>query len=234
MKKLILFMFLCTALFAQHQTSNPTALHAEMHAYESQNTLAITVSGAYYGIEGEMTVGHTLGNWTVVTGSEDGTSASITDSGDSIKVGGEAHGLTSGDCIELQSANHKGTGIVDVVNANDFLILLSYVGEESCTWQEGDYLLAGNGTAGTYVVTYDMSFKAGAAAKQFKIEGRKNATHIDNAAFEITTAGNDHDSGSATTIETIAAGDRIWMVIKNETDTQNIEYEHSGITLHKL
>ena len=58
MKKLILFMFFCTAVFAQHQTSNPTAIdgvtnglividypHHEIH------------SGDHYFIEGYATLG---------------------------------------------------------------------------------------------------------------------------------------------------------------------------------
>ena len=95
-------------------------------------------------------------------------------------------------------------------------------------------MLAGSDAAGTYVITGNITIAAGAASKQYKIELVKNATHLDNNAFEVMTSGTDHQSGSATSIVAVSAGDRIWMQIKNETDAQDVNYEHSGVVLFKL
>lgn len=234
--KTILFMFLCTAVFAQHQTSDPTKTHAEMHAYESSNTLTINANtdDQYYGVESEMSVGNVSVGWSMVAG-QSGTGDITEESGGStIAFKDVAHGLTTGDYINVQSANHADTKAVTVISADSFTVAITHVGDETGYWQEGDYLLAGSGTAGLYVVNIAMTFAAGAASKNYKIEAVKNATHLDNTAFEITTQGTNHQSGSGVSIETIAEGDKIWLQLKNETDTQDAVYEHSSIVLHKL
>ncbi len=209
--------------------------YGEMFMYESTGVETIGQTDQYYGVSGEFEVGD-VENFSFVAGQADDGTATITDNGSSkVKVTETGHTLSDGDYVTLQSANHSGTSIVSGVAGNDFeLVAIAYSGDEGCTWQEGDYLLAGVGSAGMYLITVAFTGSAGAAAKNYKFEAVQNATHIDKSAFEITTSGTNHQSGASSGIITISDVDRIWFQFKNETDTQDLNYEHGNINLIRL
>jgi len=207
--------------------------YASMDAYESGNTETVGQTDQYYAIQGEHTQGEVDG-WTMVAGSSGAGNITTADGGAAININDTAHGLVSGDYVNVQSANHSGTSVVTYVDDDNFTVAIAYVGDEACTWQEGDYLLAGANEAGKYLLNFGLTCSAGAASKNYKFEAVQNATHLDNSAFEITTQGTNHQSGSGACIITVAASDRIWVQFKNETDAQDLNYEHSHLVLTRL
>jgi hypothetical protein len=212
---------------------NPTAssIFGEMYFYNSTGTETVSVANSYYAVQGQYGAGE-LGGFTFVAGSSGSGNITTAAAGAAININDTAHGLVSGDYVNVQSANHNGTSVVTYVDDNNFTVAIAYVGDEAGTWQEGDYLLAQ--TPGRYKIDFSVTASADSAAKEYKFEPVQNATHIDKASFTITTSGTDHQSGASSAIITVAVGDRIWTQFKNETDTQDLNYEHSNLNLFRL
>jgi len=207
--------------------------YAGMYFYESAGTETIGQTNQYYAIQGEFS-SEDVDNWTFVAGSSGSGNITTAAAGAATNIADVAHGLVSGDYVNVQSANHDGTSVVTYVDDDNFTVAIAYVGDEACTWQEGDYLLAGTGSDGHYLLNYSITGNAGAASKSFKFEPVQNATHVDKAAVSITTSGTDPQSASGTTIINVTVSDRIWLQFKNITDTQDWGYEHANMTLIKI
>ena len=214
-------------------TGNSTK-YAGMYMYESTGTQVVRAASEYYAVDGEFGAGD-LNGFTFVAGSE-GEIADIASiaAGDSTAYSDATHGLTTGDYITVSSVNHAGTVQVVVIDADSFHTSIDFVGDETGTWNEGDYLLAGTGTAGKYLLNLAMTISAGAAAKEFKFEPVVNTTDKDECAFQFTTQGSAHNAGAGAGIITIAEGDRIWVKFEGLTDGTNIAYEHGNLVLTKL
>lgn len=211
-----------------------TKPYGSAHAYESAASLTIGQANQYYAIAGVMSAGKEFGI-TFSAGSSDGGSAAITTAGGTaINIADTGHGLVSGDYVAVQSANHNGLAEVTYVDADNFTVPIAHVGDESCTWQQGDYLEIGEGAAGTYFATFSVTAAGAAAAKTFKFEIAKNDIETDESAFEITTSGTSHQSGSNQCLCDFAEGDRVYIILENETDTSNLDYEHCGLILMRV
>jgi hypothetical protein len=217
---------------ALHVTGNQ-ACHGEMWMYESSGELTVAIANQYYAVNGVLEAGE-LCDWTFVAGSN-GSGAITNSGGTAINIADTDHGLISGDYVNVQSVNHMGSSVVTYVDANNFTVAIAYVGDEACTWDEGDYLLAGATAAGRYLMNMSFSGSSGAQpSKEYKIEGVINSTHIDEIAIEIITTANLHNGAGSSALITVAAGDRVWTQIKNTQDTQNFSYEHANINLHRI
>ena len=208
-----------------------TSQYAEMDYYSSAGTETIGQKDQYYGIQGLYAIGLSTSEWTVVAGSSGAGNITTALAGAAININDATHGLVSGDYVNVQSANHDGTSVVTYVDDDNFTVAITYVGDEACTWQEGDYLLAGTGSDGVYFLQFSATGGAGAASKEYKFEAVQNATHLDDTAFDLSVDGTRHQSGSNSTLISVTAGDRIWSQFKNQTDTQDFQYQHGGIVL---
>lgn len=208
-------------------------LYGEMWFYESAGSQVITHTDQYYAINGEFQAGE-LDSFTFSAGSEGAGNITTAGGGAAININDAAHGLVTGAYVAVQSANHEGTALVTRIDAANFTVPIVYVGDEACTWQQGDYLLAGVNTAGIYKVEANVTVVAGAAAKNYKFELAVNEVHVDKTAFEITTSGTKDQSSSGGGFYEIAVGDRIYVIFKNETDAQDLDFEHANINLFRL
>ena len=209
------------------------SLFGEMEGHASAGTLVITQAAQNHGVEGEMSAGD-LNGFTFTAGSV-GVIADIASiaANDSIAISDASHGLVTGDYIAVQSANHSGLVVVTRIDADSFHVDINFVGDETGTWQEGDFLTASAGTAGKYLICMDFTTSAGAASKEYHFHAIQNTTEL-STSFVITTRGTQHQSGHGNSIATVTAGDRFWLVVQNETDTQTLEYEDSHMILVKL
>ncbi len=208
--------------------------YAEMYMYGSSTATSINVADQYHAIQGLYTQDH-VNNWSMVTGSVGGGNITTAAAGAAINIADVAHGLVTGDIVQVQSANHTGTGIVTRVDDDNFTVPITYSGDEAGNWQEGDYLLAGTGAAGVYRFIFDMSLTSAGNGKTYKFELSKNTTHIDESATE-TKIGTGADIGalSSAGLLTVVAGDRIFLIVKNTDDTTNFTLKHSNISLNRL
>lgn len=214
-------------------TGNQT-LHGEANAHASNGTLIIDQASQSYGIEGELSAG--LNNGFSFASGSNGVIADIASiaANDSIAISDATHGLVTGDYIAVQSANHSGLVVVTRIDADSFHVDINFVGDEVGTWQKGDQLIASAGTAGRFTIDVAITSAAGAASKEYHYHAVQNVTSLDQTSFHITTRGTQHQSSSRTGYVTVTAGDRFWLIVMNETDTQNLEYEDAGLILHKL
>jgi hypothetical protein len=212
--------------------------YGEMYMYGSAGTATIQIINQYYAAFGVFSEG-TVNGFTMVAGEGGAISATSTAVGGWVAMTSAGHTLSAGDYVCINgTATYNGNELVDSVDGNDFYITATNSeadeGGADSDFQSGDYLLASAGTAGNFLLNNSMTISSAAAAKEYKFECVKNATDLGKGAFNITPAGTNHASGSNTSIVTIVAGDRIWMKFKNETDAQDLEYQHANITLHKL
>jgi hypothetical protein len=206
--------------------------YASMSFYEAASTLTIGENDQYYAVEGEFAESM-VNNFTFTAGSIG--SGNITNAGGTaININDVGHGLIDNDIVAVQSNNHEGSGYVTYIDDDNFTVPIAYVGDEACTWQQGDYL-TNTGLTGAYLISVTFTIAAGAAGKEFKIEPVIETTDLDDGAFQITpgSAGK-HQSSSGTTIANIELGDRIWVQLKNETDTTDVVLEHGAVTIHKI
>ena len=218
----------------EHELATVDDHYGEMYMYESAGSQTVGQTAQYYAINSVFSVGDISNDWSFVAGSNGGGNITTAGGGAAINIADVSHGLISGDYVNVQSANHTGTSIVTYVDDDNFTVAIAFVGNEAGTWQEGDYLLAGSGSAGKYLLNISITAAAGAASKEYKFEAVINSTHQDKAAFEIMTSGTKHQSSSGICIATIAVGDRVWCQFKNETDTEDLNYEHGNITITRL
>ena len=208
-------------------------LYGVAKAHASANTLTIVQTSQNYGVVGELSDNSSSG-FSFVAGQE-GVIATIATiaAGDSINITDVAHGLSDGDYIAVQSANHTGLVEVNEVDNDNFRVDINFVGDEVGTWQEGDYLLASAGTAGNYKAELGATTSAGAAPKEYHFHLVQNITEI-GTSFVINIRGTQHQSGYDADRVTVTAGDKFWVVIENETDAQDLLYEDMTVFLHKL
>ena len=230
----------------EHMISLTDTNYAEMYCYDNTTIpTVINVAKQYHFIQGSAGApifdNDHLNNWTFAHGSIDSGASLVTDDATtSINIGdaSNAHGLTSGDIVNVQSANHTGTVAVTVVDANNFTVPITYVGDESCFWQQGDRLIAGVGAAGTYQFGFNTSLLSAGNNKTYKFEIVKTTTHIDESACERKIAvGDDLGSMSSGGILVIADGDIVQLQVMNNTpsaDTTDLTLVHSTIYLHRL
>ncbi len=208
--------------------------YAEMYMYEESTATVINVADQYHAIQGLFTQDH-VKDFTMVAGSLGSGNITTAAAGAAINIADTTHGLISGDIVTVQSANHTGTETVTRVDDDNFTVVIAYVGDEACTWQEGDYLLAGTGSAGTYRFTYNMSLTSAGNGKTYKFELSKGETHIDESACERKIGtGADIGSMGANGFFDIAVGDRVFLIVKNPDDTTNLTLKHSNVSINRI
>lgn len=208
--------------------------YAEMYLYGGSTATVINVADQYHAVQGLFTEDH-VQNFSKVAGSLGGGNITTATAGAAINIADGDHGLEDGDIVTVQSANHTDTVIITKVDNDNFTAPIAYVGDEAGYWQQGDYLLAGVGSAGIYRFTYNMSLTAAGNAKTYKFELSSNVTHIDESASErkIGTGADIGAMGTSGIIE-IAAGDRLFLAVKNPDDATNLTLKHANISINRL
>jgi len=222
-----------------------TATHprGEMTMYEAAQTITISDTDEYQGVYGFST--GDVQNFTFNAGrrvdanldSEANPSASVL----RIKTSA-AHNLTTGDIVtmvNMNNAGHEGPTAVTVVDADEFdcddIAYVAGAGASAGVVDEGDYLLAGAGAAGNYLMNMNLSVQhAAGSANAFKWELNINATEPDKCVGEALITNNAITPIGATCLDAIAVGDRVWLAIRNKTGANDIVLQHGNINLIRL
>ena len=239
-----LVVILCVAFLLVSQVPSilpiiPTPI-AEMYQYESAGVQTIDTTDVYH--FALLYSAGDLEGWTFNAGST-GPIASFEDySGTvagTIKAVDVAHGLITGDDISITgtSAPNDYNGIYTLTKIDDDSFYFTNAGwnaTTTATWVEGSYLEAGAAVAGCYLINFSITAASAAAAKNFKFELFKNSSELNKTATEMTPAGTNHQSCGSNGLVTILPGDRIYVALKNETDANDLNLEHSNVILHKI
>jgi hypothetical protein len=218
----------------EHEIGQTDTHYAEMYEYEGSTSVTINVANQYHAVFGIFGQDH-LNNFTFTAGIEGSGNITTAASGTAININDAAHGLSTDEIIQVQSANHTGTVVVTKVDVDNFTVPITYVGNEAGYWQRGDRLEAGTGSAGTYRFAYNMSLTSDGNGKTYKFELSKNTTHIDESACERKIGtGADIGAMGANGLISIADGDVITLLVENPNDTTDLTLKHSNVSLNRL
>ena len=236
-----IFFEVCTVANATKGSGTWIELLFEGSMYFSgaNSTLAIGASSILYVVQGLYAAG-TQKNVTFTAGKKDAGASLVTtaDAGVSINIGdaANAHGLSAGDIVCVQSANHNGVAAITIIDLNNFKVPIMYLGDESCTWQRADYLKIS--VAGDYLINYSVTFRAAVADKVYRFTLYKGLNVINSITEQQTITANLNTVTFGTSIESIItsdpATDKIFLVVSNETDTEDIKLDYSTITVCRL
>ena len=159
------------------------------------------------------------------------------------------HGFAKNEAVTISgSTDYEGTYVIRSVLTDSFVIPKTYVSAENAAgrWaRRPASLTAGTNSAGEYLVSFAVSFNQGTKDKNYKVEMRRCTpstyvcTDLDNITAQqitpTTTAGGDSTINlSSSGIVAIAAGDIVFGVVKNITDTTAITPLHYNFNLHRL
>jgi hypothetical protein len=209
-----------------------------MYLYDASAVQTINAVNQYHGVigfsEGSCTDG------TTFLASSTGAITNTANNGGVLRCTDATHGLTTGQYVTLNGMGdsaHVGTTRVTVIDTDTFdCDNITYnSAADTGSWQRGSSITVNTGYQGNYDVSLTTSYLSAGALKDYKFEIVKNATHIDEIAFErkIGTA-SDLGSASAGGILSLAAGDTVWIVIEGTSDTTNATLVHANMHFSKI
>jgi len=207
----------------------------EMYMYESAATQTIDTTNAYHLMRNFST--GDLATFTFNAGSTGSITVYADYSGTvagTVLATSVGHNLATGDEVSITgSTNYNGIFTITVVSADTFYFTDTWVADDATgTWSEGSYLEAGAGADGKYLLNFSITAASAVASKNFKFEVYKNSTPIDTAAAEMTPGSTNLQNCGASGFIDIVEGDRIYLAIKNRTDSANLDLEHANVNLH--
>lgn len=226
---------------AQSVTVTPPSrliAYGEMFACENNTATALAITNVYHAIHAIWSTGTTLRGVTYTAG-KTGPIASVaegTADDGKVTVTDVAHGLLTGDYITISnSTDYDGQFVVTRLTADTFEIAETWTETRTGTWIMGDYLRVAE--AGVYRIDWSASAQsASSTVENYKIEPVHNLTDIDEAASESTInngAGISVFGGGA--IHTFAAGDRVWLKLKQATaGNDNITLTHANLRVSSI
>jgi hypothetical protein len=203
-----------------------------MYTYNNATATTINVVNQYHFVQGIFT-GGTASKWTFMAGTEGSGNITTSGGGAAINIADVAHGLTTGQIVNIQSANHSGTVVATKVDDDNFTVPIAYVGDEVGYWQRGDALVARQD--GVYKFAFSTSLTSAANLKIYTFELVHATNHIDESAAErkIST-GTDIGSMGSNGIHEVFQGDCIALQVKNLSDTANLTLKHSNVSLIRV
>ncbi|MCP4710307.1 MAG: hypothetical protein GY869_16925 [Planctomycetes bacterium] len=198
--------------------------------YEASKTIVIDHTNQYHAVTGLIATGN-LSGWTFGAGSTGSGDITTSGGGSAININDVAHGLADGDYVTVSSSNHAGVAAVTRIDDDNFTLPITYVGDETCDWQQGSYLQAGINAEGVYSVSLTVIGESVGTNKKFKWEVALNDTLPDNVVLERDHGNTDLGNMGSGGIFIIAAGDRVWIAGKNKTDSTNFTIEHANLNV---
>ncbi|MEE9573227.1 MAG: hypothetical protein V3W20_09280 [Candidatus Neomarinimicrobiota bacterium] len=177
----------------------------------------------------------TLSGWTYVVGST-GAVTAYYDRGANVGVHDDTHGLATGDIISIRgTTNYNGMFSVTVVDADSFYIADTWVANDGASdWDEGDYLLAGAGAGGVYMIDYNISTsEGGGAGSTVNYCIYLNTTPQPKTIIQRKFANNDVGAVGGGGEATVSAGDRL-IFVQQSSGTNALTNSYGNVRIQKL
>lgn len=211
--------------------------YGEMYLYEGTVALAILDTDVYHAGYGA-SQGQLSG--FVFSQGYSRTISSVEENvaGVSIKVNtSTAHGLDTGDVVTLNgTTDYNGTKtVLSAPSSTQIVVAGTYGVTRTGTLLRGDYLKVSAGGAGKYLCTMALCADVAANGKTFKFEINVNAVAADNIVIEeVFQTGSQYKQMCSSGVLVLVENDRVWMSVKNKTDTADITFRHGNINLCRI
>ena len=220
----------------EHILSEANTNLAEMYLNNNGNPTTIDTAGTPIMIR-NYTTGE-LNDWTYNAGSTGAITAYADGGGGLITVTSAGHGLASGDIISIRGTtapnDYNGLYEITYVGVNSFTIVKAFNADAGASdWDEGDYLLAGTGSAGKYEAAWSLSASPGGAGVTVDFGLVLNAAVRVKATVHRKFANNDIGAMGSQEIMTIAVGDRIAMYVQSD-GVAAVTCSYGNLSLNQL
>jgi hypothetical protein len=221
----------------EHEITISDVNYGEMKIAENTTATEIREDAEWQALTANVVTG-LVNNFTYDAGLL-GVVASIADAGGGdITVTDVAHGLSAGNIITMNGhtdAAYNGIFEVKTVPTLDtFTITAVYTATDTGYWQKGASLTVGSGGAGIYKGTWSSTGIAATNGHVFDFGPVVNTT-VDTGAIARRTFSNaDYGSFSGTGLVTLAEGDVISFVARNNSASGNITIRAFDLNLHRI
>jgi hypothetical protein len=208
----------------------------EMYAYENASQTLIDIVNVYHAIA-PLTVGPILYGFTYKAGAVVAVASVASASGGTkITCTSNGHALADGDIITIvNSTNYDGAYVVEGVTLNTFTIAKAYVVSRSFSARRGASLTADSHTSGVFELTWNMSGIPTANNKVMKVEPNINLVAQDRgASVSLFTSSSDYSQLVGGCLLSLVPGDKVWMSIKNKTDSTDFTVYTANVRICKL
>jgi len=218
----------------ESEVSKTSTYYGEMYYSGAGDTMTIAGSDQYQAWTGPIT--GMVNGLTFQAGIAGVIASTSTDAGASVTCNDADHGLDAGDIITINgTTNYNDIYEVQTVpDVNSFTITATNSeGDEPGTWQRGSNLTFDAGSAGIYGGHWHMSLSAATANDVFRIGPVNNTTVSTKAVSVRKFANTDTGAMGGSGMITVADGDKVSFVLKNETAARNCTIIQFDINLHR-
>jgi len=178
------------------------------------------------------TQGSQIDGWTFTGGSTAAITAFADAGGGETTVTSAGHNLENGDTVTISgTTNYEGRFVINDVTTDTFDIVDAYVADDATgTWYCGDYLKAGASSAGEYFVTWAASTSASNANDILDIAIELNGTVLTESVIQRKYSNTDVGASAGTVIVTIAANDKLVLVVRNTSTANDMTFKYGSLT----
>ena len=208
----------------------------ECYLYANSTAMSIDIANVYHACPN---ASQGLLNGFTYKGGKVSAVASVASAsgGSEITCTSVAHGFLDGEVITLtNSTNYDGVYLVKNKTNDTFDVAKAYVQSRSFNAVRGFSLRANTGTSGTFILDWNASAKNNSGTnKDWRIEANLNLVAQDKASSQIRIPTNTETSAlAAGCILQLAAGDYVWISVKNITDTVDIVIVDANLRIRRI
>jgi hypothetical protein len=214
--------------------------YGEMYIYNNASASVVVATNEYHALDIISTGG--LNNGFTFTAGTRAPVASVEENvaGVSYKVNTTGnHNLSTGDIVTHNGftvAAYKGAKtVLSTPSGTQYTVAGTFTVTDTGTVIRGSRLVAGTNAAGKYKLSFTASVSAETATTEIKIEGVKNTTDLDNVAVQADYHfSGEHIPQAAAGLVSVAAGDHLWLQMKNLSDSSDFTMTNIGACLTRI
>ena len=208
----------------------------EAYLYANTGTMAIDIVNVYHACPNATT--GLVNGFTYKAGKVAAVSGVASASGGAkITCTSVAHGFLDGEVITItNSTNYDGVYLVESKTDDTFVVAKAYVASRTFNAVRGFSLRANAGTSGTFVMDWNCSAKnASGTNKDWRIEANQNLDALDKASSQVRLPSATETSAlSAGCVLVVAAGDYLWISVKNITDATDLIIVDANFRIRRI
>jgi hypothetical protein len=210
--------------------------YGECYLYSNATEMAIGIVNTYHACPNATT--GLVNGFTYKAGKVSAVSGVASASGGTkITCTSVAHGFLNGEVITItNSTNYDGVYLVESRTDDTFVVTKAYVATRQFNAVRGFSLRANTGTSGTFILDWNCSAKnVTGTNKDWRIEANQNLLALDKASSQVRLPSSTETSAlAAGCIFTVAAGDYIWISVKNITDAIDLIIVDANMRIRRV
>ncbi len=210
--------------------------YGEMYYTGAGSTITINTADEYHAFTGAIT--GMVDGMTFQAGSLGDITATSTGAGGTVTVTSNGHGLSANEIVTLNGMSDVSyNGIYEVQSADTNTFVINETNTEASEtgkWQRGSNLIVSAEAAGDYAGKWSMSASSANANQVFSVSPCVNLTGSPRALSIRKFANTDTGSMGGTGMMTVATGDIIFFMVKNETAANDFTIKQFDMNLQRL